>query len=157
HALQPLPLYRRRRASDQFGNPAPRSWSYASRLVVHQLDKGLDVAEGESERLRPPRIPLDVRHVVGHDHAVVADLLVDAQGAEHVHVPVVGESLLEVEEAAFYVPEVDVEDLAPAAEVADDVVNLPAGFFQHLAHRALAEVEPVVRARHGLHEALEAV
>src|SRR5438067_1170544 len=95
-----------------------------SALAVHQLDQRLDIAEGEGKGLRAAGIAFDDGYVVGHDHAVVADLLVDAHGPDHIDVAVIGEGLREVQEPAFDVAEVDVEDLAPLPEVADDVVDL---------------------------------
>src|SRR5437660_281976 len=95
-----------------------------SALAVHQLDERLDVADGEGERLRALFVARDGGNVVGHDHPVVANLLVDAHRPDHVHVAVVREGLLEVEELALDVAEVDVEDLVPLPEVADDVVDL---------------------------------
>src|SRR5262249_3576035 len=129
---------------------APGSPFAASPLGADQLDQRLDVAEREGERLRLPRVALDLRRVVGHDHAVVTDLLVDAHAADHVHVAVVGERLAEVEEAALDVAEVDVEDLPAAAEPADDLVDLLARLLEHLGHRPLAEVQAVILARRGL-------
>jgi hypothetical protein len=38
--------------------------------------------------------------VVGPDHAVIADLLVDPESLEHIHIAVVGKSLLKTEVAA---------------------------------------------------------
>src|SRR2546423_1329544 len=78
---------------------AKRKRGAGSALAVHGLDQRLNIPEGERERLVPVRVALDGRRVVRHEHAVVANFLVDAQRLEHVHVAVVGERLLEVEEA----------------------------------------------------------
>src|SRR5262249_39411922 len=102
------------------------------RFVPHQLNQGLDVPEGKGERLRLALVVLNAWHVVWHDHPVVTHLLVNAQGANHVHVPVVGKRLAEVQVAAFDVAEVDIEDLAAPAEVADDIVDLFSWFLEHL-------------------------
>ena len=83
------------------------------RFAVNHLNQRLDVSEGEGERLRAALVAVDVRHVIRHHHAVVAHFLVDAQCARHVHVAIIGERLLEVEEAALDIAEVDVEDLLP--------------------------------------------
>jgi hypothetical protein len=87
-----------------------------------------------------------VRHVVGHHHALVADFLQGPHDRDHVHVAFVGEDFLEVVAAATDVADVDVEDLLPRAEVADDVVDLGRRLLQHLGGRAQAQVQPVVRA-----------
>ena len=87
-------------------------------ITLHRKPPGSapDVAEGEGERLFPAGVAFDLGHMVGHDHAVVADFFVDAHGADHVHVAVVGESLLEIAEAAVNVAEMDVEDLAASCQ-----------------------------------------
>src|SRR5579862_6069111 len=71
--------------------------------------------------------------------------------------PSSGKVSLEIQKAAFDVAEVHVEDFLAAAEITDHVEDLAAGLLQHFAHRALAEVQAVIRA--GMHgdEALEAV
>src|SRR5260370_840141 len=62
---------------------------------------------------------------------------------------------LEVQEAALDAAEVDVEDLSPAAEVPNHVVDFFPRFVEHLGDRPLAEVEAVVRAGGDLDEPLE--
>jgi|SRR5579862_5923029 len=71
--------------------------------------------------------------------------------------PSSGKVSLEIQKAAFDVAEAHVEDFLAAAEITDHVEDFAAGFLQHFAHRALAEVQAVIRA--GMHgdEALEAV
>ena len=101
-----------RRAELQFG------------LRIHRLNQRLDVAVAERERLILPRVVLVPRHVVGHHHVRIADLLQRPHHVEHVHVAFVREHLLEVVATAADVAEVDVEDLPARPEVADHVVNL---------------------------------
>src|SRR5262249_8782956 len=70
---------------------------------------------------------------------------------------VVDEGFLEIQEAAVDVAEVDVEDLAAAAEITDHVVDLLAGFFEHLGNGALAEIQTVIFAGDDVEELLEAI
>ncbi len=60
--------------------------SVALRFRIDDLNRRLDVAEGEGERLSGAAIALDVAHVIGHNHAVVAGLLIHEQGPRHVYV-----------------------------------------------------------------------
>ena len=68
----------------------------ASHLCVNHLNERLDVSEGEGEGLFAGVVAIDFRDVVGHQHAVVADFLIGADGADHIDVAVVGEGLAEV-------------------------------------------------------------
>src|SRR2546427_7293872 len=79
-------------------------------LRRYRGDQRLDVAEGVRESLETVDA-LDLRHVVGHHHAVVADFLVDAHRLQHVHAAVVDERLAEVEEPSVDVAEMHAEDL----------------------------------------------
>src|SRR5579862_8841215 len=88
-------------------------------LLMDQLQECLNIAEGEAERLRANGVSFDVRHMVGHDHPIVTDLLIDAHGPDHIHVAIVGEGFLKVQEPPFDIAEMYVEDLAATAEVAD--------------------------------------
>ena len=62
------------------------------------------------------RLAVERRHVVGPEHALVADLGVGPQALEHVGRPVVVERLDEVLRRAAHVAEVDEVDRAGAAE-----------------------------------------
>src|SRR5438034_3558369 len=106
-------------------------------LRGHRGDKRLDVAKRKRESLVTVNA-LDARYVVGHHHAVVADLLVDAHRLQHVDAAVVDEGLAEIEKASVYVAEVHAEDLPARAEVANDVEDLLARLFELLGDRALA-------------------
>src|SRR5207247_10820065 len=75
---------------------------------------------------------------------------------QHVHVAVIDERFLKIEEPAADVAEMDVEDLLASAEPADDVEDLIARLLEHLSDRTLAEVEAVVRALGDGDEPLEA-
>src|SRR5271154_1388242 len=101
-------------------------------LSVDQLNQRLDVAEGEREGLLAAVISVDFRDMIRHQHPVVADFLVGSNGADHVHVAIVGKSLAKVEKAAFNIAEMDIEDLFPLAEIADDVVNFLVRILEHL-------------------------
>src|SRR5579862_8102054 len=131
--------------------------SGALALTVDGLDCCLDVAKGKGKRLGSARRSGDLRNMVRHDHAIVPDFFVDPQCPDHVHVSIVGEGFLKIEESPFDVAIVDVEDLAPAPKVTDDVEDLRAGLFQHLRHGPLAKVEPVICAGHDVDETLEAI
>ena len=95
--------------------------------------------------------------MIGHDHVLVPHFLVGAHRLQHVDVALVGEYLHEVVQPPLDVPEVDVEDLLPGAEIADDVVDLLRGVLQAFRHAALAEVQPVVGTVVQVDKLLEAV
>src|SRR5690349_16152308 len=90
-------------------------------LRGYRGDQRLDVSEGEGECLQSLRIAGDLRNVIGHDHAVVADLLVNTHGLKHVHIAVVNKCFLKIEESAADVAEVNVEDFSALPEITDDV------------------------------------
>src|SRR5260221_1947312 len=127
-----------------------------SRLRRHGGEQRLDVPEREGEA-RHAVDALDPRDMIGHHHAVVADLLVDAHRLQHVHAAVVDERLAEVEDLSLDIAKVHVENLLARTEVADDVEDLLAGILELLRHGALAEIQAVVRARLDGHEALQPV
>ncbi len=87
-----------------------------------------------------------MRHVVGHQRAVVPNFFVDARGPQHVDAAVVDEGFAEIQAAAFDVAEVHIEDLLARSEVANHVVDLLAWLFELLRHGALTEVQAVIRA-----------
>src|SRR5262245_65375533 len=60
-------------------NPIAPPVKNADRGLPHHLyglDQRLDVSQGEGECLQPARVVLVPRHVIGHEHPRVADLLV---------------------------------------------------------------------------------
>src|SRR5215470_4354281 len=95
--------------------------------------------------------------MVRHNHAVIANLFINPHRSNHVHVPVVRKSFLEAEEPTFDVAEVNIEDLAPAAKVANDVVNIFAGVLEHFGHSSLTKVQSMVLARNDFDEAFKTV
>src|SRR5262249_33289064 len=95
--------------------------------------------------------------MVGHQHAVVADIFVNANSFDEIYIPIVGEGLLKIEKAASDVAEVNVEDLFATAEVADHVEDLGAGVLQHLRDCSLAEIQSVVWTGFDFDEALQSV
>ena len=84
--------------------------------------------------------------MVGHQHVFVAYIAIHGEGFEHVDIAFIREHLGEVQEPALDIAEVDVEYLVSLTEVADYVVDLFSGIFEHFRYGALAEVEAVVRA-----------
>src|SRR5438876_10610341 len=96
--------------------PAPTSL-----LQVHSCDQRFDVPECEGKGLIAVRIARNLGHVVRHHHSVVADLSVNSHGLQHVHVTVVDERFLKAQETPANVSKVDIENLAPAAEISNDV------------------------------------
>src|SRR3954465_5149208 len=95
--------------------------------------------------------------MVRHQHPGESNFLVDAHRLQHVDVAVVDERFLEAQEPAANVSEMHVEDLVARTEVADHVVDFFPRFGQHLADRALAEIEAVIRARTDADKPFEAV
>src|SRR5918995_3552238 len=127
---------------------------FRSSLLRFSRDRrndGLDVAQREREALHVIGIAVDVRDMIRHQHAVVADLLVGARRLQHVDAAVVDERLAEVQIAPVDVAEVDVEDLP--FEAANHVVDLHVRILELFRYGALAEVQAVVRALLDLHEA----
>src|SRR4051794_7583733 len=80
-------------AGRRLRHPAPR---FTALRAADHLDERLNVAQGKGVRLGLVRIAVDLRRMVRHDHAIVANLLVDAHGPDHVHIPVIGERLPEI-------------------------------------------------------------
>src|SRR5262245_54528317 len=111
----------------QYSSRSPGTLSGSS---FRGLDEGADIPVGE--RAARLAVAWRGRHVVVHQHPVVADLPVSPDRLPHVHVSLVGVDFAEVVTAATDVAEVDVDDLAAGAEPADDVKNLLARFLQHL-------------------------
>src|SRR5262245_35300087 len=91
-----------------------------------------DVTKGVSKCLVAMRVRFDVWYVIRHHHPFVTNLLVDPHRLEHVNITIVDERLLKIQELAFDVPEVHVEDLLALTEVPDYVKNLSPGILQHL-------------------------
>src|SRR6266540_5514277 len=88
------------------------------------LDCGLNIAVCKREGLLATLIRLDARHVVRHQHAVVADFLICPRGLQHIHITIVRESLGEIQEASADVAEVHIEYALAAPEITDDIVDL---------------------------------
>src|SRR5205807_670542 len=107
------------------------------RFVLYHLDHGLDVTdlEGEGE---PGFVSFDLRGVVGHKHAVVADLTVYTGALQKVDVTFVWKCFTEIQTMSFNVAEMDVEDFLAQSEVADDVEDFFPWVIQHFANGALA-------------------
>ena len=95
--------------------------------------------------------------MVGHDHAVISHFLVDTQNAGHIDISIIGQGLREVEIPTLDIAKMDVEDLAPTAEIADDVRYLLIRVSQHLADRSPAEVQPMITAGRNLYKTLQEV
>src|SRR4051812_37143126 len=64
------------------------------------LEQGLDIPEAIGKGLLPAGIADDLRHMVGHDHAIESNFPIRAQRARHVDVAVVRQRLDELEKAA---------------------------------------------------------
>jgi hypothetical protein len=114
-------------------------------------------AKRERKTLHVRRVAFDLCKVIRHHHAVVADLLVNAHGFQHVDVAIVNECFLEIEETASDVPEMHIKDLLARAEIPDHIEDLLAGFLQHLRNRALAEIQAVIPTIDEVDKALQAV
>src|ERR1700720_1094963 len=112
--------------------------------LVHNLDQSADIAETKGERLLAAGIIGNLRHVVGHQHARIANLFVNLDGLHEVDITFIRVYFDEIVAMAANIAEVHIEDLLPHTEVTDHVKNLLAGVLEHLGYRALAEVEPVV-------------
>src|SRR5690349_10363549 len=99
----------------------------AGGFEFEHLNYCLNIAVCKRERLLSALIGVDARHVVRHQHSVVADFLISPGGLEHVHIAIVGESLREIEKASADIPEVHIEYPLPTAEITDDIVDLLVG------------------------------
>ena len=96
-------------------------------------------------------------HVVGHQHVGVADLLVDVDGFDEIHVAFVGIDFDEVVAMAANVAEMHVENLLARAEVADDVEDFDVGIFEIFGDGSLAKVQAVIGALLNSDELFESV
>src|SRR6188508_3417996 len=76
--------------TDKGPRTSPRGFRTGSALCGDGGDQRLDVAERVGESLLAVD-PFDLRDVVGHHHAVVADFAVDTHRLEHVDAAVVDE------------------------------------------------------------------
>src|SRR5262249_20463134 len=90
-------------------------------------DQRLDVTECEGEALVTVRIAFDLRYMVRHHHPVKAHLFIDAHRFQHIHVAVIDEGFLEIQKPSTDISEMDIEDFASAAKVADHIEDLFAG------------------------------
>ena len=95
--------------------------------------------------------------MIGHHHAVEADLFIYSHRLEHIDIAVIDERFLEVQKTSTDVSEMDIEDLAGAAKVADHIKDFSPGILEHFSHGALAEVQSVVSAFFDGNESLETI
>src|SRR5215469_11974700 len=93
-----------------FANPASPIPNPELRLLIHHLYERLYVPEAVCERLLAAGISLEFRNVVGHEHPVVSDFLVRPDRLDEIHISIVGKRFLEVQETAFDVAEVNIEN-----------------------------------------------
>src|SRR5690606_35921875 len=111
------------------------------RQVVHRAKQPRDVAGRVSAAAwRPAGIADEVWYVVVDQAAGEADLLERSQRGRHVHVPLADEALGKLVASALDVAEVDVDDLAARAEVANSVQHVVIA--AHLRPAAHAEEQP---------------
>src|SRR5262249_12643087 len=82
-----------------------------SRFLIHHLYQRLGISKTISKPLFLAGVSIDLGHMVGHQHPVVSNFLVGADGADKIYVPVVRESLLKIQEATFNVSEMHIENL----------------------------------------------
>src|SRR4030095_12605311 len=75
--------------------------SRISALGRDSRDDRLDVADRVREPLHLVVVAAHVRYVIGHQHPVVTDFLIDACGLQHVDAAVVDERIAEVPTAAL--------------------------------------------------------
>src|SRR5262249_28132963 len=85
-------------------------------------------------------------NMIGHQHAVISNFLVGADGAQKINISIVREGFFEVQESAFDVPEVDVKNLSASAKVADHVADLRVRILETLGNRSLAKIQAVIGA-----------
>src|SRR2546428_13824957 len=104
-----------------------KSGPLVARCAGNRRDQRLDVSKRESEALVTIRVALDLRNVIRHHHPVKSDLLINAHRLQHINIAVVDERFLEVEKTSTDVSEMNVEDLLPAAEVADHIEDFLPG------------------------------
>jgi len=85
-------------------------------------------------------------YVVRHQEVGVPHLFICLDGFDQIDVTTVRVGLHKLVAVPADVTEMHVENLLARAEITDHVVDFLARLVQHLRHRALAEVEPVVTA-----------
>lgn len=91
---------------------------------VDRLNKTLDIPVPERKSLSPVYVVRVARHVIGHDHIGIVDLLEGHHDSQHVHVAFIGEDLLEVVSSTTNISEMNVENFLSRTKVTNDVVNL---------------------------------
>ena len=108
----------RRHSIERPRRPTLHPWSALSlNFVFYGLEESPNVAVLESESLLLARVPVDLRGMVRHDHAVIAGLLIDPHCPHHVDVAIVREGLLKIQEMPVNVAEMDIEDFTLLAKV----------------------------------------
>ena len=104
-----------------------------SGLLVDGLDERRECSRSRRRTTAASRDRLArQRHVVGHEHVGIADLLVHLDRLHEIDVAFVGKDLDEVVAMAANVAEMDVEDFFARAEVADDVEDFACPDFRDL-------------------------
>src|SRR4051794_37117931 len=109
-------------------------------LYTGRLHQAANIPEHERKGLASARIALNNRHMIGHQHAIVAHFFVNMDCFQHVDVARIGECLLELQESAVNVSEMHVEDLLPRSEIANHVEDLRSGALEHFRDSSLAEI-----------------
>src|SRR5215472_8134041 len=130
---------------------------WTSRFLIHHLYQCLDVSKAISKPLLLAGVSVDLRHMIGHQHPVVSNFFVGADGADKIYVAVVRESLLKIQEAAFDVPEMHIENFPARPKMTDNVEDLFTGVLKTFGDRPLAEIQPMIGARAQLNEFLKAL
>ena len=90
------------------------------RYFLYRLQSRVDIAKGIGKPDFARFGSTDAGNVIGHDHVLVTNVLVDLQRPNHIDISFIGEYLYELTQPAFDIPEMYVEDLLALAEVAHD-------------------------------------
>src|SRR5205085_5132809 len=74
------------------------TWTHVFDLYTGRLHQAANIPERERKGLASARVALNHRHMIGHQHAIVAHFFVNIDCFQHVDVAGIGECLLELQE-----------------------------------------------------------
>src|SRR4051812_28173314 len=109
------------------GNPSLRPVSGSFQSLYERANIAITVGE----RLKARGIVRRLWHVVGHQQVRIADFLVDLYRLDKVDIALVRIDLHKIVTMPANVPEMNVEDLLPRAEIADHIINFLTWIGQH--------------------------
>src|SRR5581483_12520713 len=74
-------------------------------IGINGLNQRADVPECERKRLPSSFVAVDLRNMVGHQHARIPNLFIGPNRREHIDIAIIGERLVEVQETTANIAE----------------------------------------------------